>query len=360
MPNDNNINLKRLPQASEINYGDFLLLETSQGTNVIDFKDFIITEYNTTFYPLISSNSEDIRQIYSSTGSLIRTLSANVAGLSGQWYSNFTDRIASNSAVGIKTDQPVAALTVNGDISASGGLSAHGGPLGSPSYFQTNVGIGTTAPILPLDVRNMNGERVLRLVSKAANDCQMEIWSNAGITDCSGWGFESANIGVFRIAESTATMAASDPNTWTTRFIILEGGNVGIGTQDNYGDDARARLHVVGGSENTIGKFESNGEICLVGMTNSRSGAFEGIGSWQDRLVLYTNNEIRMRIDSSGHVGIGDTDPNSILTVGGEISIKEVTSTPATTTNYGKIYTRSDNKLYFQDGDGVSHEISYA
>ena len=65
MPNDNNINLKKLPQASEVNYGDFLLLETSQGTSVLDFKDFIITEYNTTFYPLISANSEDIKQIYS-------------------------------------------------------------------------------------------------------------------------------------------------------------------------------------------------------------------------------------------------------------------------------------------------------
>ena len=57
----------------------------------------------------------------------------------------------------------------------------------------------------------------------------MEMWSNNGNTADSGWGFESANAGQFRIAESTATLASSDANTWTPRFYINEGGNVGVG-----------------------------------------------------------------------------------------------------------------------------------
>jgi hypothetical protein len=34
--------------------------------------------------------------------------------------------------------------------------------------------------------------------------------------------------------------------------------------------------------------------------------------------------------------------------------------TPAALTNYGAIYTKNDNKLYFQDGAGTEHEIAFA
>ena len=40
-----------------------------------------------------------------------------------------------------------------------------------------------------------------------------------------------------------------------------------------------------------------------------------------------------------------------------KITLSE-TTTPTATTNFGAIYTKNDNKLYFQDGAGVEHEIS--
>jgi hypothetical protein len=42
----------------------------------------------------------------------------------------------------------------------------------------------------------------------------------------------------------------------------------------------------------------------------------------------------------------------------GIICIKE-TTTPTAKTDYGKVYTKSDNKLYFQDGAGNEHEIQF-
>jgi hypothetical protein len=42
----------------------------------------------------------------------------------------------------------------------------------------------------------------------------------------------------------------------------------------------------------------------------------------------------------------------------GVLALKE-TTTPTADTNYGKIYTKSDNKLYFQDGAGTEHEIAF-
>jgi hypothetical protein len=41
----------------------------------------------------------------------------------------------------------------------------------------------------------------------------------------------------------------------------------------------------------------------------------------------------------------------------GVITLKE-TTTPTAVTDYAKVYSKADNKLYFQDGAGVEHEIS--
>lgn len=43
----------------------------------------------------------------------------------------------------------------------------------------------------------------------------------------------------------------------------------------------------------------------------------------------------------------------------GDLTLKEKT-TPTAVTNHGKLYTKSDNKLYFQDGGGTEHEVAYA
>jgi len=42
----------------------------------------------------------------------------------------------------------------------------------------------------------------------------------------------------------------------------------------------------------------------------------------------------------------------------GVLCVKE-TTTPTADTNYGKIYCKADNKLYFQDGAGVEHTVAF-
>ena len=67
-----------------------------------------------------------------------------------------------------------------------------------------------------------------------------------------------------------------------------------------------------------------------------------------------------MAENTSGNVGIGTDSPsaNADLTLeNGVLCIKE-TTTPVADTNYGKIYTKSDNKLYFQDGGGSENALS--
>jgi len=70
---------------------------------------------------------------------------------------------------------------------------------------------------------------------------------------------------------------------------------------------------------------------------------------------------VRMTIRGTGQVGIGTNAPsaNADLTLeSGVLNLKE-TTTPTADTNYGKIYTKSDNKLYFQDGAGNEYTVDY-
>jgi hypothetical protein len=65
---------------------------------------------------------------------------------------------------------------------------------------------------------------------------------------------------------------------------------------------------------------------------------------------------------NGGWVSMGGTSlNNAVLTLDGNyasLCMKEIT-TPTANTNYGKIYTKTDNKLYFQDGAGSEHTVAF-
>ena len=70
------INIKNLPETDQINDGDFLIVETPAGTNIINFENFIITTANTTFSNLLSTNNVDNTQnINTSINALSTTIS---------------------------------------------------------------------------------------------------------------------------------------------------------------------------------------------------------------------------------------------------------------------------------------------
>ena len=62
----------------------------------------------------------------------------------------------------------------------------------------------------------------------------------------------------------------------------------------------------------------------------------------------------------TGNVGIGAASSANadLLLEAGRLMLKE-SATPTADTNYGKIYTKTDNKLYFQDGAGTEHEVAF-
>ncbi len=64
---------------------------------------------------------------------------------------------------------------------------------------------------------------------------------------------------------------------------------------------------------------------------------------------------------SGGNIGFGLTPTANMAGISveaGIITLKE-TTTPTADTDYAKIYSKTDNKLYVQTGDGVEHEIAF-
>jgi len=102
------------------------------------------------------------------------------------------------------------------------------------------------------------------------------------------------------------------------RMHVISSGNVGIGTSS-----PSTKLDVNSGDTNVVAAFRSTDANASIGFADPSTTLDEGyptvlIGASGNEMRLLTSNTERMRIDSSGRVGIGTSDPYTDFQVAGK------------------------------------------
>ena len=239
----------------------------------------------------------------------------------------------------------------------------------------SKLGIGTATPstVLELSASGANGIDISEDAAQA-NQSGRLFFSN----DTSSQGVALMNsVGSLKFQ----TGAVPNSSSGTTRMTLNATGNLGIGTTTpaekleidgniklsgslNVGgyihpNDEDGNLRIYGGNDTT-----NDAQILLHGNSNSW-GSMElnyGYDATNSYLKIKQGSTEHLRITNGGKVGISTTSPssNADLTLGGGELCMAETTTPTADANFGKVYTKSDNKLYFQDGAGTEHEIAFA
>jgi len=213
------------------------------------------------------------------------------------------------------------------------------------------LGIGTSSPLNPLHVGTSAANTVVSYFNNT------DTASGNGIMVRGGGSNSLKYVATFQDAAAN------------TRMHILANGNVGIGTSSPTG-----RLDITGSSGEQLRVINTGAGASSALFQNSTSGTGSGNGlflgvsagvnylwTYEDQpIVLATDNLERMRIDSSGNVGIGVTDPDSGLEVQSSASgTNSVHLSNTSSTGYGAKFVGGGNTSTryiadFRDYSGTS------
>ena len=143
-----------------------------------------------------------------------------------------------------------------------------------------NVGIGTSSPLAPLDVKSATGNVGFNYGTSSSPE-RANLWYD---TDGSGWKF---NIGKVQ------------SGSFTSQVTIQDNGNVGIGTSSPRSDASTTNLHVSDSQVARVLIESTNPNGKEWGLYSSASGV---LGFYD-----YDASTEAMRIDSSGNLLVGKT-----------------------------------------------------
>ena len=163
-----------------------------------------------------------------------------------------------------------------------------------------NVGIGTTNPQAELHVEDASGNCIVNIESATTGYSAL----NLGDTN-------NDDVGQIKYDNSNNSMQFTTNASEAMR--IDSSGNVGIGT-----DSPQKPLHINSATGNIGVRVESTDATSSIEFMDSgtTSTALSArVGGISDDFFVQTNGSERMRIDSSGNVGIGTDSPSEALHV---------------------------------------------
>lgn len=291
---------------------------------------------------------------------------------------NNTSLALSTNRVGIGNTSPSAELDVSGDVvadeyaldqtgSSSSAVAIHA-PAANELAIRTNTaervridssgncGIGTTSPssLLHLEKSVGSGDaEVLMLRNPLAN----AIGESVSIAFQGATQIDMAKIEA-RTQGANASGApcdlvfqtASNGSAATDRMIIDNVGNVGVGTTSPLSYSNQTSLTVNGTS---VGRVDVRANNTGGGYVAGLSSTFQIAANSGVETTFLTEDIERMRIDSSGNVGIGTASPSAPLEVSsttGGVIMPRMTTTQmnaiSSPTDGEMIYNTTANKFY--------------
>lgn len=135
---------------------------------------------------------------------------------------------------------------------------------------------------------------------------------------------------------------------------VLESLAAGTSSQYLRGDGVWAAV-----SGDGDGIYDGNGSLPVAG-----SQVTVGTGSMIYNLSSTGDFDIRdagvsrFFVQDNGNVGIGSSTTNEQLTVAGTISMQEQASNETATSGYGKIYAKTDGKVYYRNDGGNNYDLT--
>jgi hypothetical protein len=198
------------------------------------------------------------------------------------------------------TADDTVTLTQRMLIDETGDISFYEDTGTTPKFFwdasAESLGIGTSSPSAKLEVSGPSVSGYGQFVIKSDTVPQMTWYKD---TTLEGNAYVDGTKMVLGSITSTPLVLRT---VGTERMRIDSSGNVGIGT-----DSPARKFHVSGSS--TLAQFESSTTGLYLELKNSGgNAAYIGSASGSN-LVVETGGSERMRIDSSGRVGIGTSSP---------------------------------------------------
>jgi hypothetical protein len=208
---------------------------------------------------------------------------------------------------------------------------SEGGTEGMRIDSSGNVGIGTTSPDARLEIEGV-GSTASNPSTTSSIDATIGIRSGIGSGN-GGMLMLGANQGYFSAIKGFLTNGASNPTgdllfctrkaitdtTLTEAMRIDESGNVGIGITNP------SRQLSVSGASAALGITSTatgGNTVSIDPATTANSNTAQIDCSGANALRFNTNSAERLRIDSSGNVGIGVTSPTSKLVVDGTVTLR--------------------------------------
>lgn len=169
-----------------------------------------------------------------------------------------------------------------------------------------NVGIGTNSPSSKLDVVDSNV-----VVKSNASSGYGSFYANGATGGQSHYFFGINSTETARISSDAGNyLVFSTGSAASERMRINSSGNVGIGTSS-----PAAKLDIISGTARMY--FSNQSATAFFTAVNTSNSAYAPMAINGSELILKTGDAERMRIASSGNVGIGTTGPNETLHVQG-------------------------------------------